>query len=320
MGNKCSCTHELKIEYNHCCKHECFKKYDPVKYHVNFRKDQQTQVIDSFKQYNVSMNINIQQISQWIMAYLPITLDYHLNRYENYNNLIIFCHEPSFEAYCDRNKSLCSIWFNYISDKCAPTGHVKILILGEDCVGKTSLIVRKAFDIFYKDINHDERSFDDDEVYQHLITIDEKTIPIQLCIDTSDKEEFTNGNSGFYYRNSKIYLLLFACNSQKSFDNIKHYKDKILQWNLDMSSTTQHWAMILVETKCDLRDENDNKYVFVDTKDAINLAKEWEIPYIQISAKSNTNVKLLFEIIFYEYWMQSQSFKRINNEGYYMYD
>eukprot|EP01084_Bolivina_argentea_P137769 242629_1 len=137
-------------------------------------------------------------------------------------------------------------------------------------------------------------------------------------IDNYDKCEFTNSNHESHGKKSKICLLLFAYNSLKSFNKLNHFRQKILRWN--DNNTIQDWSIILIGTKCDLKDDMNNDQLFVDKEDIINLSKEWDAAYFEVSAKNGTNIKLLFDVIIYEYWIQSQSVKKINYKtGQYVY-
>ena len=60
----------------------------------------------------------------------------------------------------------------------------------------------------------------------------------------------------------------------------------------------------MVGTKCDLKEPNNEQHI-INEQRAIKQAKEWNIPYIETSAKDKVNGHFLFEIAFYEYWIQS---------------
>ena len=69
--------------------------------------------------------------------------------------------------------------------------------------------------------------------------------------------------------------------------------------------------MILVGTKGDLR-HNDiyikhYKDNIIDIDTILNTAKEWNIPYIETSAKLGRNVNFLYRQSIYEHWIQSNN-------------
>ena len=58
--------------------------------------------------------------------------------------------------------------------------------------------------------------------------------------------------------------------------------------------------IVLVATKCDLEE-----FRVVSRKEAVEWAKECEMPYIETSAKYDKNVNFMIEHGIYLYWMRS---------------
>jgi len=137
-------------------------------------------------------------------------------------------------------------------------------------------------------------------------------------LDTAGKEEFSSMQD-HWIREGVLFLLCFAVNNKRTWDEIEYYRERVLRVkdNID-----EAYAIILVGTKCDLRTIEDEQMMrqeqtkhrdtrndFVDPQMVIENAKEWNLPYIETSAKLGRNVHFLFRAAVYEYWWQSQQEK-----------
>ncbi|XP_065198606.1 GTPase KRas isoform X2 [Sycon ciliatum] len=85
-----------------------------------------------------------------------------------------------------------------------------------------------------------------------------------------------------YMRTGEGFLLVFAVNSQRSFEDINSYREQILR--VKDASETDGVPMILVGNKCDLPKRE------VDTKTSVGVAKNYMIPFIETSAKTRQGV------------------------------
>ena len=108
-----------------------------------------------------------------------------------------------------------------------------------------------------------------------------------------------------WINDGKIFLLCFAINDKRGYEWMC-MRDKILRQKEDVKE--KDYAMILVATQCDLLYDEDHKEKdeFIDRELIIEHAREWNIPYIETSAKDNINVDYLFEHIVYQEWIQKQ--------------
>ncbi|CAG9322368.1 unnamed protein product [Blepharisma stoltei] len=93
-----------------------------------------------------------------------------------------------------------------------------------------------------------------------------------------------------YYHNTLGFLLVFSIIDRNSFENVKLFMGYIKNSGLRRS-----WTM-LIGNKCDLKDQREVSY-----EEAKKIADEWDILYIEVSAKTGHNIgrpaKLLCEII-----------------------
>ncbi|ABN67857.2 predicted protein [Scheffersomyces stipitis CBS 6054] len=169
------------------------------------------------------------------------------------------------------------------SDKSNILRKYKIVFLGDQSVGKTSLITRFMYDTF-------------DETYAATIGIDflsktmylddNRTIRLQLW-DTAGQERFRSLIPS-YIRDSHVAVICYDITNKKSFNNLdKWIKDVKLERGDDV-------IIVLVGNKSDLA--NDKRQVTLEDVEALHR-KVGSKFFIETSTKANHNVKLLFKKI-----------------------
>ena len=169
------------------------------------------------------------------------------------------------------------------SDKSNLLKKYKIVFLGDQSVGKTSLITRFMYDTF-------------DETYAATIGIDflsktmyleeGKTIRLQLW-DTAGQERFRSLIPS-YIRDSHVAVICYDITNKKSFDNLdKWIKDVKLERGDDV-------IIVLVGNKLDLA--TDKRQVSLEDVEILQNKIGAKF-FIETSTKANHNVKLLFKKI-----------------------
>lgn len=157
---------------------------------------------------------------------------------------------------------------------------LKYLVVGDSGVGKTSLLVRYCEDSFQTD-------------YLSTIGVDFKIKRMELnhnqvtlnIWDTAGQERFRNITKSFY-KGAHGIILAFSITDPVSFNHIESWIDQIKEvGNADTD-------MILVGAKSDL--ESDRK---VSRKQAETLADKYSIQYVEVSAKEDTNISRVFEML-----------------------
>eukprot|EP01084_Bolivina_argentea_P124728 221000_1 len=268
--NQCTCS--LKQQYNHCCKHDCFP----------YKETQRPQLLKSLKKYKSHQFINI------IMDYLPT----------NQHTILSSPNTPiGYEAYCNATNLLCPIWskhFIHMHNK------IKLIILGDKHIGKTSIIKRFTNNTYTEEY-HDPTI----DHYQKQITINHQDCNLQIS-DFTGEQQIYNSLNDHLLRTGQIFLCCFAINSLKSYHNALIQRQKIIRCK---DNCENNWGIILVGTKCDLIEDNINinSKQFVNRQTVIEQAKEYNIGYIETSAKFNVNINFLFEQSIIEYWIQSET-------------
>ncbi|GAA5984677.1 hypothetical protein JCM11641_004557 [Rhodosporidiobolus odoratus] len=156
----------------------------------------------------------------------------------------------------------------------------KLVFLGEQSVGKTSLITRFMYDTF-------------DNTYQATIGIDflsktmyleDRTVRLQLW-DTAGQERFRSLIPS-YIRDSSVAVVVYDITNRASFMNTSKWVDDV------RSERGNDVIIVLVGNKTDLNDKRQ-----VTTDEAEQKSKELNVMFIETSAKAGHNVKTLFRKI-----------------------
>jgi len=159
-----------------------------------------------------------------------------------------------------------------------PLNKFKLVFLGDQSVGKTSMITRLAYDSFD---NTYEATIGVDFLTK-TIYLDDQTVRLQLW-DTAGQERFRSLIPS-YIRDSNVAIVVYDVTSEKSFEGA----DK---WISDVKEKRgEDTAIYLVANKTDL----ETKRV-VTTDDGRAKAAEKGLRYFETSAKTGYNVKQLFQ-------------------------
>lgn len=156
----------------------------------------------------------------------------------------------------------------------------KLVFLGEQSVGKTSIITRFLYDAF-------------DRQYQATIGIDflskvlpleDRTVRLQLW-DTAGQERFRSLIPS-YIRDSSAAIVVYDVSSRASFNNTSHWIESVRNFRgADV-------VLALVANKSDLSDKRE-----VSVEEGQMKADEIGAIFMEVSAKSGNNVKALFRKI-----------------------
>ncbi|ODV66733.1 hypothetical protein HYPBUDRAFT_217687 [Hyphopichia burtonii NRRL Y-1933] len=158
----------------------------------------------------------------------------------------------------------------------------KIVFLGDQSVGKTSLITRFMYDTFDDQY---AATIGIDFLSKTMYLEDNKTIRLQLW-DTAGQERFRSLIPS-YIRDSHVAVICYDITNKKSFNNLEKWiNDVKLERGNDV-------IIVIVGNKSDL---NNKRQVTVE--EAENLVKLSDGKFIiETSTKANHNVKLLFKKI-----------------------
>lgn len=161
-----------------------------------------------------------------------------------------------------------------------PLKKFKLVFLGEQSVGKTSLITRFMYDSF-------------DGMYQATIGIDflsktmyleDRTVRLQLW-DTAGQERFRSLIPS-YIRDSSVAVVVYDISNMKSFLNTRKWIDDV------RAERGDDVIIVLVGNKTDLKDKRE-----VTTEQGEEEAKKNNLMFVETSAKVGHNVQPLFKRI-----------------------
>ena len=155
--------------------------------------------------------------------------------------------------------------------------NLKILILGDCTVGKTSLLLR------YTDDNFTESHVSTIGVEYKVKTIEinGKSIKLQIW-DTSGQERFRSITKNFF-RSADGVLFVYDITSKESFTNIK-------EWLKNAQDVGNNFEKILIGNKCDLAEKRQ-----VKEEDLEKLGQKMGMTTFETSAKENINVSVIFQ-------------------------
>eukprot|EP00026_Physarum_polycephalum_P012546 Phypoly_transcript_12867.p1 GENE.Phypoly_transcript_12867~~Phypoly_transcript_12867.p1 ORF type:complete len:212 (+),score=24.33 Phypoly_transcript_12867:267-902(+) len=153
----------------------------------------------------------------------------------------------------------------------------KLVFLGDQSVGKTSIITRFMYDSF-------------DSTYQATIGIDflsktmyleDRTIRLQLW-DTAGQERFRSLIPS-YIRDSSVAIIVYDVTNRASFVNTAKWIDDV---RIERGNDV---VMMLVGNKTDLADKRQ-----VSVEEGEQQASEYKVMFIETSATAGFNIKALF--------------------------
>ena len=102
---------------------------------------------------------------------------------------------------------------------------INIAVLGDNYVGNTSLIRRFVEDYFHPSDEYDPTIIEDK--FRKQYKINNQTVLVNI-MDTTKRVHASNGTLfDIILDSSKFFLVLFACNNKKSFDEVSAIRHEI---------------------------------------------------------------------------------------------
>jgi len=150
---------------------------------------------------------------------------------------------------------------------------IKLMVIGETRVGKTSLIKKYTKDEFggayltTVGIDFQEK----------IIKIDDKTVKLQIW-DTAGEERFRNIAKN-YFHTSNGFLLVYDISNKESFEKLHFWNEQI------KINAPENTRCIVIGNKTDLNDKREVSQIEGET-----FSKEYKIGFYETSAKEGTNV------------------------------
>ena len=162
-----------------------------------------------------------------------------------------------------------------------PRTQLKLIVLGDSGVGKTSLLyrfVKQEFSQVY-------RATIGADFLSKEILIDDKHISLQVW-DTAGQERFQSLGMAFY-RGADACVLVYDITNLKSFESITSWKQEFL--SQCGPSNPEAFPFMVVGNKCDL--DGDRA---VSQAKSNQWARDYDLPLIETSAKDDLRIQEAF--------------------------
>ncbi|MFQ6126060.1 MAG: Rab family GTPase [Candidatus Heimdallarchaeota archaeon] len=158
----------------------------------------------------------------------------------------------------------------------------KLAIVGDEAVGKTSLVRRFVENAF----NEDYKATLGVNIMTKIVRFPDQETTMKLSIhDMGGQEQFARVRKA-YFRGTHACFITFDITNRKSFVNVKSWYEQTRKY------AGESTAIILLGNKIDLGEKRDIKADDIET-----FVHELQCPYIETSAKTGENVEAAFSLI-----------------------
>jgi len=153
----------------------------------------------------------------------------------------------------------------------------KVIMVGSGGVGKSALTLQFMYDEFVEDYEPTKA-----DSYRKKVVLDGEEVQIDI-LDTAGQEDYAAIRDN-YFRSGEGFLCVFSITEEDSFQSTQEFREQILRVKQDSNI-----PFILVGNKSDLI---NSRHVQLNT--AKGKADEWQVPYVETSAKTRENVDKVF--------------------------
>jgi len=164
---------------------------------------------------------------------------------------------------------------------------LKVIILGDSGVGKTSLMnqyVNKKFSASYK------ATIGADFLTKEVVMEDDRVVTLQLW-DTAGQERFQSLGVAFY-RGADCCVLVYDVNNSKSFETLERWRDEFLVQASPMDP--ESFPFVVIGNKVDVEESRR----MISSKRAMTFCQsKGGLSYFETSAKEALNVEEAFSAI-----------------------
>lgn len=155
--------------------------------------------------------------------------------------------------------------------------NIKLVLLGDMAVGKTSIALRFARGTFENNYKQTIGA----SFVKRVVEVNDYVINFQIW-DTAGQERYM-ALVPMYLRGAQVALIIYDVTDKESFHNLE-------KWLLALESYSDDTYIVLVANKCDLD-------FVVPIKEAEQFADDRNLHFIQTSAKTGLNIDKLFNEI-----------------------
>ena len=178
---------------------------------------------------------------------------------------------------------------------------LKVVLLGESGVGKTSIINQFTSGIFLQEtVSSISAQFISKEMYFKDLN---QTIKYEIW-DTAGQEKY-RAIAKIFYKNAKIIFLCYDITNYNSFIELKNYwYEQQIKIHADCNA-----ILAIVANKNDLYQEQE-----VKDEEGISFAKEIDAIFQSTSAKSDSGINTLFNNVGLKYLKSNFDFYKVEDE------
>ncbi|RYR49232.1 hypothetical protein Ahy_A07g035576 isoform A [Arachis hypogaea] len=187
---------------------------------------------------------------------------------------------------------------------------LKVIILGDSGVGKTSLMnqypmvfpLHMYFRYVNKKFSNQYKATIGADFLTKEVQFEDRLFTLQIW-DTAGQERFQSLGVAFY-RGADCCVLVYDVNSMKSFENLNNWRDEFLiqacllnlrlRWQASPSDP-ENFPFVVIGNKIDI--DGGNSRVVSEKKARAWCASKGNIPYFETSAKECVNVEEAFQCI-----------------------
>jgi len=160
----------------------------------------------------------------------------------------------------------------------------RFVILGVGGVGKSAISLRFISSQF---VSRYDPTIED----RYSKVLEHNGIPTFLeILDTAGQDTFSSMRE-LYYKNGEGFVLVYSIKVAKSFESVQQFYKDIT------TIKTETVPIVLVGNKKDLEKTRE-----VPQASGRELAKEWNVDFIETSAKTGENVEDIFHLLVDQMW------------------
>ncbi|XP_066298629.1 GTP-binding protein Di-Ras2-like isoform X1 [Branchiostoma lanceolatum] len=155
----------------------------------------------------------------------------------------------------------------------------RVVVFGAGGVGKSSLVLR-----FVRGTFRENYIPTIEDTYRQVISCDKNVCTLQIT-DTTGSHQFP-AMQRLSITKGHAFVLVYSITSRQSLEELKPIYDQIKDIKCNMDSI----PVMLVGNKCDEVPHRE-----ISMQEGGELAKKWTVAHMETSAKTNHNVKELFQ-------------------------
>ncbi|NWY03703.1 RALA protein, partial [Nothoprocta ornata] len=159
----------------------------------------------------------------------------------------------------------------------------KVIMVGSGGVGKSALTLQFMYDEFVEDYEPTKA-----DSYRKKVVLDGEEVQIDI-LDTAGQEDYAAIRDN-YFRSGEGFLCVFSITELESFAATADFSRRLVY---HFSESPEMPMVLLIGNKSDLEDKRQ-----VSVEEAKNRADQWNVNYVETSAKTRANVdKVFFDLM-----------------------